>query len=228
MIQALILDQDGTVYPPKQGDAHHPLIAEARKRTKQWIIDNTPVEETEIEKVYQSLRENHPHPYEGFPSLGLEIASRQRRGDLTGIPGYHDVLDGINVSDFLEPDPILSEVFTDISRTIPIYIVTLASPGKYSVEIQEVLGIRDSIKATYCPLDFPEDPTNISKGKMYEWIAHQEGISLNEVMVLGDNFTVDLQPAAELGCQVGLVNVNEDYHPEIQRIDLYKIKEVLA
>lgn len=223
MIKTIISDQDGTFYVINKNDELHPLTLEARTRTKKWIQSNLGIKDEDIDNFYQKLAKTHPNPYLGFPSIGLPILSRQRRNEPNGILGYHDILDELPVSQFIERDELLVKEFSQI--TIPVYVATLASPGKYSYDLQEALGIRSVLRETFCPYDVPN--ADVTKGPIYTHIMKLEGVKPNEVLILGDSYTNDLAIGIELGCHVALINASDSFMPELYHDTIYGVSRLL-
>lgn len=196
MIEAYIFDQDGTLYPERSR-----LTDQLREKTKQWLMKGLNIDCDEVEKLYKSLPETRPNPFDGFLSLGLTVRD------------YHkEVFDKVNPIEHIERNEELIAVLKRIKE--PKFIVTFASKN-YSYKLHRVLGIEDLIENVLFVSDFyPES----SKLFVYEHISRIKVLHPNKICVVGNNFYTDILPALEYGFQTILIG-KRDPNYKGRRID---------
>jgi FMN phosphatase YigB (HAD superfamily) len=184
MIKAIILDQDGTLY-----SKNNHITRVLREKTKSWISTSLQKQEKEVDLLYEELKRKFPHPYQGFISLGLKPQD------------YHKfVFDTTNPSDYLKIDPFLISLLKKIE--IPKFITTLASLD-YSKKVCKCLGIEKSLDGIFSAIDFPPDYEKIS---VYEKIRNLTDLPREEILVIGDNFKLDLLESTKAGYQSLLIS----------------------
>ena len=206
MIKAYIFDQDGTLYPKK-----NKLTVRLRERTKQWISEKLNLSKLEIERVYEKLSEEFPHPYHGFLSLGLSPEQ------------YHkEVFDIIDPKRYLDRDEKLVNLFKRIPDRK--FIVTLASLN-YSIKLQRRLGIHGLVENTTSAIDYP---LTYSKSEAYISIRDSLGLDSSEICVIGDNLVIDILPALENGFRSVLIGRIDYIRKNLDCIDtIYDLDSLL-
>ncbi len=208
MIKIIIFDQDGTFYNPK-----HKLTIELRKKTKKWISNSLKINKKDVEKIYEKLPKKYPNPLEGFSSIGLLSKDY-----------LEEIFNKTDLNNYLKKDFQLIDVLKKIKQDK--YVVTIAS-FSYSLKLQKILGIKKFIKKTYSLGE--KYPQYKSKFEIYELIRKLSGLSKKEILIVGDNYKVDLMDAHNQGYNVlivwngsnkkGLVNLKNIYElPNIIKI----------
>jgi FMN phosphatase YigB (HAD superfamily) len=188
MIKAYVFDQDGTLYPKNS-----PLSYALRQRTKQWISESLGLTRERVDELYVELQKRYSHPYHGFLSLGLKPEEY-----------LAEVFEKVNPSDFFGSNSTLITLLKQI--TFPKYVVSLASYN-YSIRLQRSLGIDKLLTGFFSVIDFPPD---YSKLDAYALIRKTNNLEAKEILVIGDNFDLDIKPALENCYQALLVTmVNE-------------------
>ncbi|MGV8169192.1 MAG: HAD family hydrolase [Candidatus Nanoarchaeia archaeon] len=178
-IQAYIFDQDGTLYPK-----NHVLTFILRNKTKDWIKNSLSLSQEEVDKLYLELPNKHPHPYLGFESLGLSA-----KDYLTNI------FDKIDPSTYLQKDAQLRSLLKSMPG--PKFVATLSSIS-YSKKLQKALGIDAEIIKTYSTID---EQAPYSKKQIYQKIMTNLNLPPSTILVIGDNYKIDIEPATEIGMQ---------------------------
>ncbi|MGV8162390.1 MAG: HAD family hydrolase [Candidatus Nanoarchaeia archaeon] len=174
---AYIFDQDGTFYPK-----NHPLTLALRTKTKEWIKNSLNISQTEIDKIYHDLPLKYAHPYIGFESLGLSAKDY-----------LSEVFDKTNPATHIFRNEELISILSSIKP--PKFVVTLASLA-YSSHLQKTLGINNALDRTFSAIN-QERP--YSKKQIYIEICKNIHAEPSTVMVIGDNYELDIVPAIELG-----------------------------
>ena len=181
MIKAIIFDQDGTLY-----EREHLLYQQIQKKTREWICSKKQLSETQYITLINQLKKDYPNPIKGFQSIG--IAAHE----------YHqEVFDKVQPQHFLEPNRKLIQCLDSIS--IPMFVVTLSSKV-FSHQVLYSLGIKKQFEQTYSLGGI--DTTVQDKIHIYENIKSQLNLTSSEMVILGDNYAVDLEDAHKLGYQV--------------------------
>jgi FMN phosphatase YigB (HAD superfamily) len=204
MIKIIIFDQDGTLYNPK-----HKLTKELRIRTKKWISKKLNISPQRVDKIYKNLPKKYPNPLDGFESLGLSSKEYLR-----------NVFDKTRIENFIKRDSKLIKTFENIKNEV--YIVTIASI-KYSLKLQSVLGIKKYIKKTFSLGE--KYPIFKTKYQIYEEIRKSKKVLRKEILIIGDNYEVDLKKALSKGYNVAIVwnNLNKDNLINLKNI--YNLKD---
>ncbi|MEM5611291.1 HAD hydrolase-like protein [Bacillus thuringiensis] len=132
------------------------------------------------------LKKEYPNPIKGFQAIG--IAAHE----------YHqEVFDKVHPQHFLEPNEKLIQCLESIS--IPMFVVTLSSKD-FSHQVLYSLGIKKQFEQTYSLGGV--DTTVQDKILIYENIRSQLNLTSSEMIILGDNYAVDLEDAHKLGYHV--------------------------
>lgn len=177
MIKALILDQDGTIYPQNSS-----LTDALRERTKGWLAARLNLSRPKVDQIYATLPSTHPHPYLGFLSLGLAPEEY-----------LSEVFDKVDPKPYLSYDPRLVRLFEQLPQKK--FVVTLASLP-YSHCLQKHLGVFPFIDRTYSAVD---SPPVYCKGEIYDQITQDLGLPREQICVVGNSFRNDIQPAIARG-----------------------------
>lgn len=166
----LIFDLDNTLYHSPQ------LVTYRTELTENWIETNSDLTQEKAQSFYRNLSDEYPHPYDGFTAIGLSI------------DGYFkNVSDKLTPSDFVDRNESLIDIFADISADI--IIVSLA-PHSYIQKMIDAIEISEHISGAYNPY---QDANAHSKYSIYNRYTQ------NDVLVTGDSYANDIQPASELG-----------------------------
>jgi len=201
MIKAIIFDQDGTFYP-----SNHKLTKVLRAKTKEWIQKNLRIERDELESIYLKLPIKYPNPLDGFSSIGLNTKDYM-----------YKVFDTINLSKYIKENKKLIDLVKALK--IDLYVVTIASI-KYSKKLQKRLGIKKLIKKTYSLGEkYPKIKT---KFEIYEEIRKKKDFKRKEVLIVGDNYLLDLKDASSKGYPCVLISNNNN----LRKSQLIKIKNI--
>lgn len=191
-----VFDQDGTLYPRAST-----LFGAIRERTLAWVGERLSLDNHDAAKLVSGLPARHPHPYDGFGSLGLTIAD------------YHTtVFDPIEPRDHVSADPRLRALLASLDG--PVHVVTLASRS-YSYRLQTVLGVRDMVSRTWVMSELPAH----DKAAAYSRILEEHGASPGDLCVAGDSLAIDVEPALRLGARAYLIG-------ETARADISCVKDI--
>lgn len=178
-IKCFVFDQDGTLYLDDTK-----LSSDLRLKTKHWLKMKLNLSNKSIERLYERLKNQYPHPFHGFQSLNIEPLE------------YHSqIFNQIDPNNYFETDQRLVKLLQELPQLK--YVATLASPS-YSKALQATLGITSLIKQTYYAIDF--FPA-YSKKSIYQLIATTLNLQYSELCIIGNSFELDIIPAIEIGCQ---------------------------
>jgi FMN phosphatase YigB (HAD superfamily) len=166
----LIFDLDNTLYHSSQ------LVNYRTELTEDWIEENTDLNQAKAQSFYRNLSDEYPHPYDGFTAIGLTIDSY-----------FENVSYKLTPSDFVDKNEFLSELFSDVDTEI---IIVSLGPHSYIQQMTDAIGISEHISSVYNPY---QDANAHSKYSIYKRYAQ------NTVLVTGDSYANDIQPASELG-----------------------------
>lgn len=200
MIKLIIFDQDGTFYSP-----NHKLAKVLRDKTKEWIKKVLKIERNELESLYLKLPSKYPNPLDGFSSIGLRAKDYM-----------NNVFDEINPPKYLRENKKLINILKELE--IDLYVVTIASI-KYSKKLQRILGIKKLIKKTYSLGEkYPRIKTKL---EIYEKIRSKNNLKRKEVLIVGDNYPLDLKDASGKGYPCVLI-----YNKDVRKKRLIKMKNI--
>ena len=166
----LIFDLDSTLYQSPE------LLDSRTELTIDWIAENANLEQKTPQSFYQNLSAEYQHPYDGFTSIGLTIDDY-----------FENVSYKIVPSEFVDKNESLARMFSEVDSEI---VITSLAPHSYIREMADVIGIDEHISAIYNPY---QDADSHSKYSIYKRFAGED------VLVTGDSYTRDIQPATELG-----------------------------
>lgn len=201
MIKTIIFDQDGTFY-----SQNHKLARVLRDKTKEWIQKTLKIEREVLEAIYLELPNKYPNPLDGFSSIGLKAKDY-----------IHKVFDKISPSKYLKENKKLISLFKKLE--VDLYVVTIASI-KYSKRLQCRLGIRKLIKNTYSLGE--KYPRIKTKFEIYERIRKKNNLKRKEVLIVGDNYLLDLKYANDKGYPSVLIYNKKN----LRKKQLIKIKNI--
>lgn len=197
MYSTLIFDLDSTLYQSPE------LLDFRTDLTIDWIAENANLGQRTPQSFYQNLSANYQHPYDGFTSIGLTI------------DGYFEnVSYKIEPSEFIGENEDLAKIFSQVDSEI---VITSLAPHSYIQEMANAIGIANHISATYNPY---QDADSHSKYSIYKKFAGEN------VLVTGDSYTRDIQPATKLGfdtvhlasnCSVSEIHTCIDRIEEIEK-----------
>lgn len=208
MIKVIIFDQDGTFYP-----SNYKLTKVLRAKTKEWIQKTLKIERNQLESIYLKLPSKYPNPLDGFSSIGLKIDDYM-----------HKVFDKINPSEYLKENKKLINLFKELK--IDLYVVTIASI-KYSKKLQKILGIKRLIKKTYSLGE--KYPRIKTKFEIYEKIRKKMNLKRKEILIVGDNYLLDLKYANDKGYPCVLIYYNKTLRKKklIMIRNIYQLNEII-
>jgi FMN phosphatase YigB (HAD superfamily) len=165
----LIFDLDNTLYQSSS------LVDTRTELTIDWIAESYNLSQESPHSFYQKLSDKFQHPYDGFTSIGLTIDDYFENVSYELVP-----------SEFVETDESLNRMFSEVDSEI---VVISLGPHSYVQEMVDAVGIGNHIDAIYNPY---QDANSHSKGSIYERFSGQK------VLVVGDSYPRDIEPAAEL------------------------------
>jgi FMN phosphatase YigB (HAD superfamily) len=166
----LIFDLDNTLYQSSE------LVNYRTELTVNWIEEYSDLNQAKSQSFYRNLSDEYPHPYDGFTAIGLTIDSY-----------FENVSYKLTPSDFVDENKSLCEIFSDIDAEI---IVVSLGPHSYIQQMTDAIGVREQISGVYNPY---QDANTHSKYSIYKQYTQ------NTVLVTGDSYANDIQPARELG-----------------------------
>lgn len=166
----LIFDLDNTLYHSSE------LVNYRTELTENWIEKYSDLTQTKAQSFYRNLSDEYPHPYDGFTAIGLTIESY-----------FENVSYQLTPSDFVDENESLSQIFADIDADI---IIVSLGPHSYIQQMTDAIGISEHISGVYNPY---QDANAHSKYSIYNRYTQ------NDVLVTGDSYANDIQPARELG-----------------------------
>jgi len=195
----VIFDLDDTLYQNPD------LSDRLTELTKRWIAEELGLSDHRVEALYGWLPTIHPHPYDGYASLGLPIE------------GYFEhAFRRVPVSEYVDANPELVALCSEIDVTTAV--VSLG-PRDHCQRVLDALGFSDEIDGVYNPY---QDADAYDKAAVYERFSD------DATLVVGDSYANDLQPAVELGFDV--VHVTEACNREVEHScidDVSELKSVL-
>ena len=180
----IIFDLDGTFYPK-----NHWLTDVLRTTTKNWIKDSLNLSLEEVESIYLTLQKKYPNPYHGFQSLGLSPQDY-----------LMNVFNVTNPSTYISEDKKLIKLF----KNLPVskHVATLSSE-KYASQLIRSLGLESLITSVNSLINFGPSFEKIS---IYEELRSHESLKPSQILIVGDNYDVDLKDAEIQGYTICLVN----------------------
>jgi FMN phosphatase YigB (HAD superfamily) len=165
----LIFDLDNTLYHSSE------LVNYRTELTENWIEENSDLTQEQSQTFYRNLSDEYPHPYDGFTAIGLSI------------DGYFEnVSYNLTPSDFIDENEFLIELFSDVDADI---IIVSLGPRSYIQQMTDEIGISEHISSMYNPY---QDANTHSKYSIYRRYTQ------NTVLVAGDSYANDIQPARDL------------------------------
>ncbi|HEY2004255.1 MAG TPA: HAD family hydrolase [Candidatus Saccharimonadia bacterium] len=180
-----IFDQDGTLYPRSSS-----LFQQMHEYGRRWVADRLGLDDAGVAELYGRLRAQFPNPLDGFGSVGL-----------TADDYHRSVFDRLDVEALLAADPRLAPFLESLGE--PVHVATLSSI-RFSDRVLTHLGVRDMLDGRFC---FPDPETGSHyKVVVYERLRIQHGLEPHQVIVVGDNFELDLADALARGYSCVLVN----------------------
>lgn len=165
----LIFDLDNTLYHSSE------LVNHRTELTENWIEKDSNLTEGESQSFYRNLSDEYSHPYDGFTAIGLSIDSY-----------FKNVSYELTPSDFVDKNDFLIETFSNVDADI---IIVSLGPRSYIQQMADAIGIREHISGMYNPY---QDANAHSKYSIYKRYTQ------NNVLVTGDSYANDIQPAREL------------------------------
>lgn len=170
MYDTLIFDLDNTLYHSSD------LVSYRTELTVDWIEANSDLTQTRARSFYRNLSNEYPHPYDGFTSIGLSIDSY-----------FENVSYELTPSDFVAENESLRELFAAVDAEI---IIVSLGPHSYIQQITDAIGIGEHVSEIYNPY---QDADAHSKYSIYKRYTQKN------VLVTGDSYANDIQPARDLG-----------------------------
>lgn len=164
-----IFDLDSTLYQSQK------LLEYRTELTIDWIAEKSNLAQRTPRSFYQNLSDEFQHPYDGFTSIGLTIDDY-----------FENVSYKIAPSTFVERNESLDDIFSEVESEI---VITSLAPHSYIRQMIDAIGISQHISAIYNPY---QDASSHSKYSIYKQFSDEE------VLVAGDSYARDIQPAIEL------------------------------
>lgn len=149
--------------------------------TKDWIKEELNLSQDELEDLYQNLPYKYPNPLRGIESIGLSTEGY-----------YNNVFRRIKPEKYLSKNSELENEFEKLDRDL---VVVSFAPKNYCWRVLEVLGVEQHFEKVFSASEFES-----SKKRVYREIENPD-------IVVGDNYTTDLKPAAKLGLDI--IHVSE-------------------
>ena len=166
----LIFDLDSTLYRSSE------LLKYRTDLTIDWIAEKSNLTQTAPQSFYHNLSDEFQHPYDGFTSIGLTIDDY-----------FENVSYKITPATFVGDNQLLDSIF---SRAESEIVITSLAPHSYIRQMTDAIGISEHISAIYNPY---QDANSHSKYSIYKQFSDED------VLVTGDSYARDIQPAIELG-----------------------------
>lgn len=166
----LIFDLDSTLYQSPE------LLKYRAELTINWIAKKSNLTQSQSQSFYHNLSDVSQHPYDGFTSLGLTIDDY-----------FENVSYKITPATFVENNRLLDNILSEVGSEI---VITSLAPHSYIRQMTDAIGISEHISAIYNPY---QDANSHSKYSIYKQFSDED------VLVIGDSYARDIQPAIELG-----------------------------
>jgi phosphoglycolate phosphatase-like HAD superfamily hydrolase len=144
--------------------------------TIDWIAEKSNFAQITPRSFYHNLSDEFQHPYDGFTSIGLTIDDY-----------FENVSYKITPATFVENNRSLDNIFSEVGSEI---VIASLAPHSYIRQMTDAIGISEHISAIYNPY---QDANSHSKYSIYKQFSDED------VLVTGDSYARDIQPAIELG-----------------------------
>lgn len=189
MFKAIIFDLDGTLYPRDSK-----LQKEITVRIKRWLGEQLQLPNGNCTDVfYNDLKVQHGDVLTALKNLGLSVVD------------YHQqVFLSLQTNRYLSSNGRLQLALESISSDM--FVVT-RSPRTYAESVLQALGINHLIKSILT-IDFQVE--KMDKVVIYENIRAEYGCHADEILIVGDNYLIDLHNAEQTGYNCVLIGYDEE------------------
>lgn len=183
----IIADLDGTIYP-----IHNLLTSQIDEGVERFLQTHSSIGKEGLEK----LEKSHPNVLDALRILNI---SREEF--------YNNVYSQLKYEECIKKDPQLINILkhSDFNLTI----VSL-SPRKHITKILELMQLLPFVTDIYSL----ENEENTDKANVYSKIINKTGLSAKEFWVVGDNYEIDIAPAAKLGCKTAFITEDKAATPQ--------------
>lgn len=188
-----VFDLDGTLYPKKSD-----ITNKLRERVISEISSVNNQSYEVAKKMYFSLPEKYPNPYIGLSTLGIT-------GKL-----YEKAFLSIDVNSHISRDEKLVALFKELSEKAKIHILSFG-PIEYIDEMLNALGVREYVS---CIRSVSRTKDHY-KGTYYDELYRS---GYREVVVVGDDYTNDLEPALKYNFSIIHINDNHTIYNAIKKL----------
>ncbi len=204
-IRAVGFDLDKTLYKP-DGKASHMI------------------EKYVIQKAHEILGIPTKEIKEGYKKLYDEKQSVRRSLLAMGIPEgakiAQEAIAQANIAQYLKEDPKLVELMRKLHEEYELYLIT-SSKKDDAISKLNALGISET---TFSIPQYGRTDHTREDGSAFRYVATTLGISLEQMMFVGDREQVDIVPANSLNILTALVNGE----PRQKTVADYRLKEIYS
>jgi len=184
MIKGFIFDLDGTLY-----QRSNMLYREMSSLIRQWFINQLEVKECDADIFFNKLKILYPSALQAVKEFNLNVHS------------FHEcTFDKLKPELYLHEDKNLIHVLSSLSGKK--FLVTLSSK-KHSEKVMKILGVKKFFSEIYIP---DVNWYTYRKIDVYDMICKKYNLLPNEICVIGDDYTVDLEDACGKGYMCVLIN----------------------
>lgn len=187
MLRAFIFDLDGTLYL-KNSELYQAMSALIRK----WFKTHLKISDKDMNGFYDQMKQTFPNVLEAIQSFGLSLDCYHR-----------EVFGTLEPDNYLCEDKELQHVLHNLYGNK--FLVTQSSLV-HAEKVLRALGISQFFPEIYTP---ERNWNTYRKVDVYQRICKEQGLLSEEVCVVGDNYTVDIEPARDAGFSCILISEND-------------------
>lgn len=180
MIKVCVFDLDGTLY-----NVENKITKVIDEKIKNFLLEETKMSETE----FKILEKNKPDIIEALEYLKL---SKKKY--------YKFVYDNIDYNKYFLKDLKLLNSLKSLKCK---KIVCSNSPKKHIKKVLQLIGIKRQFNKVYSMQEV------INKKECYKKILKRYNITNKEMIVIGNDYNVDIKPANELKIKTILIDKKE-------------------
>lgn len=207
-IKSVGFDFDNTLYEPNP---------EINEKIREYVCRHA---SEALNKSYASIRKK-------FDELYLETESGSESLKLLGISEgkvlMQEALEKADIASVLKKDDRLVRVLSKLNESYRLFLIT-GSSERISLKKLGVLGINPDLFHPKLYFDSPflrEDG-----GSAFKYVSELHGVSLEQMMFVGDREQIDIIPANELGLTTAIVN-GKSKIATYELLDIYELEEIL-